>query len=326
MENTINVRALIGESPCDVAAAIQDVIDSHPNHTLFFPDGEYVIERPLCTPADPHKSVSLRLADFAILRAAEGWSSEEAMVRLGGKDPFNTITIPGSNYGLEGGIIDGRGVARAVSIDSGRETYVRCLSIKNALCGIHIKHGANSNSSDADIYNVNIVGNDTPDSVGVVVEGSDNTFTNMRIAHVFVGVDLRSGGNMLRNIHPLFNIPGLTSEQYSETVGFLIDARSRHNWFDYCYSDQFATGFRTLRGNGNFVNCYCYWYSGKEKRHVAFESPVPFRGRINGLEIAGNAHPDAPIRFAENLFLSDDAVIDGVYLGETRLTAQELCD
>ena len=127
MENTINVRALIGESPCDVAAAIQDVIDSHPNHTLFFPDGEYVIERPLCTPADPRKSVSLRLADFAILRAAEGWSSEEAMVRLGGKDPFNTITIPGSNYGLEGGIIDGRGVARAVHRQRTRD--LRALSL-----------------------------------------------------------------------------------------------------------------------------------------------------------------------------------------------------
>lgn len=59
---------------------------------------------------------------------------------------------------------------------------------------------------------------------------------------------------------------------------------------------------------------------------VAFASPVPFRGRINGLEIAGSAHPDEPIRFAEGLCLSDDAVIDGVYLGEKRLTEQELCD
>ena len=35
--------------------------------------------------------------------------------------------------------------------------------------------------TDSDIINVNIVGNDTKTSIGVLVEGYDNTFTNMRI-------------------------------------------------------------------------------------------------------------------------------------------------
>ena len=143
--------------------------------------------------------MSLELSNYAVVQAAEDWDSEEAMIRLGGKEPYNSITINGSNYSLSGGVIDGNGRAKAVSIDSGRETAVRNVSIKHAKVGIHIKHGANSGSSDADISSVNIVGTGGTDSVGVLVEGYDNTFTNMRIANVFIGVDLRSAGNSLRN-------------------------------------------------------------------------------------------------------------------------------
>ena len=53
----------------------------------------------------------------------------------------------------------------------------------------HIKKGANNLSSDADITGVNIVGNGTTDSIGVLIEGFDNTLTNMRIANVFICID-----------------------------------------------------------------------------------------------------------------------------------------
>ena len=125
------------------------------------------------------------------------------MIRLGGKDPANNISTPGSNYYLKGGVIDGRGIAKGISIDSGRETAIRQTSIKNTTIGIHIKHGANSGSSDSDISDTNITGNCKPGCIGVLVEGYDNTLTNMRIGGVHIGVLLRSAGNSLRNIHPL---------------------------------------------------------------------------------------------------------------------------
>ncbi|MBQ1227631.1 MAG: hypothetical protein IIX79_06045, partial [Alistipes sp.] len=73
----------------DVSDDIQKIIDSNPNRTLFFPDGVYLISKPICTPADPRKSVALELSNFAVIKAQKEWAHEEAMIRLGGKDPFN---------------------------------------------------------------------------------------------------------------------------------------------------------------------------------------------------------------------------------------------
>ena len=295
----------------DVSDALQKIIDENPNRTIYFPDGEYIISKPICTPADPTKSVSLRLDDFAVIRASEDWSCDEAMVRLGGKDAANNITTPGSNYGIEGGIIDCRGVAKGISIDSGRETYIRNLSIKSSVVGIHIKHGANWGSSDADVFGVNITGNGTRDALGLLVEGLDNSFTNMRIGRVFTGVELRGGGNILRNVHPLYNICPESYPYYDESVGFRM-VKGLTNWFDNCYSDQFATGFVTQNGGGYYTNCYSFWYSGKENRHVAFESTEPFAGRINGFTVAGQNPTSGKKKFSEGLKLSENCSVSGI--------------
>ena len=50
----------------DASDAIQQLIDENPNRTIFFPDGVYRLRKPICTPADPAKSVSLQLASFAV--------------------------------------------------------------------------------------------------------------------------------------------------------------------------------------------------------------------------------------------------------------------
>lgn len=295
----------------DVSGAIQALIDENPNRTIFFPDGEYRLAHPILTPAHPKKSVDLQLSNFACFKASSTWSSTEAMIRLGAKDPANDISAPGSNYGICGGILDGSGVATALSIEGGRETYVRNVNIKNAQIGLHIQRGANNGSSDADIHSVNIVGNGCPDSIGVLIEGYDNTLTNMRIANVFVGVDVRSGGNMLRNIHPLFHIHEDAYDRYDSSAGFRI--RHPMNWFDYCYSDQFAVGFDTT-GGGVFKNCFCWWYSDKEPLHVAVRSREPFFGHIDMLTIGGNHHPDYPNRFTESDNISEMAAIEHVVL------------
>ena len=243
----------------DVAEDLQRLIDENPNRTLYLPDGLYRIGKPVCTPADPRKSVSLELANYAVVQATEDWDSDEAMIRLGGKEPYNSITINGSNYFLSGGVIDGNGRARAVSIDSGRETAIRNVSVKHAKVGIHIKHGANSGSSDADISSVNIVGTGGTDSVGVLVEGYDNTFTNMRIANVFIGVDLRSAGNSLRNLHPLYTSD---NTDYENSCGFRD--LCGNNWMNFCYSDQFGSGFRFGDNVRDILtDCFAFWYSDR---------------------------------------------------------------
>lgn len=267
----------------DVASALQDLIDRNPNRTLFFPDGTYCVSRPILTPADPQKSVSLVLANYACIRAIGEWPTHEAVIRLGGKDPFNTIYVPGSNYGLTGGIIDGSNVANGVSIDSGRETRVSGVSIKRTVVGLHVKHGANSGSSDADIVDVNITGNGTTESVGLLVEGFDNTFTNMRIADVNTGVWLKSAGNSLRNIHPLYIYRN--TQKYETSCGFKVERGS--NWMYYCYSDQMATGF--LLGKGarvHLTDCYCYWYKGAG---CPFQTAIECDGKFEGVATAFQA-------------------------------------
>ena len=274
----------------DAADAIQRLIDANPNRTLWFPDGTYLLSKPICTPAQPRKSVDLQLSNYAILKAAPGWTNTEAMVRLGGIHPANDIRTPGSVYSLTGGIIDGSGVAKGVSIDSGRETRVRCVSMKNVRVGLHIKRGANSGSSDADIADVHIYGNGAKDSIGVLIEAHDNTLSNMRIAHVNTGVKLLGGGNLLTNIHPLFTG---SNGPYGGTVGFADF--DNNNSYNRCYSDHFSTGW-FFGANSKIAymdGCMCYWYAKTpgerqtaircEKRYSALSSKmwIGFTGKDN---------------------------------------------
>ena len=269
----------------DVSDAIQKIIDENPNRTIYFPDGVYLISKPILTPAEPTKSVALELSNYAIIKAAEGWAHDEAMIRLGGKDAANNIRTPGSNYYLEGGIIDGSGVAKGISIDSGRETVIRNTSIKGVVLGIHVKHGANSGSSDSDIFGVNIVGNNTPESVGVLVEGYDNTFTNMRIGGVHFGFKIRSQANMLRNIHPLYYG---SNNSYETSCGFLDEAGC--NWYDFCYSDEFATAFRITKSASHYNNCFAYWYSKRGTKHTIFKSDGEFNSAVMNMHAGHRQH------------------------------------
>ena len=269
----------------DLSTAIQQVIDENPNRTIFFPDGEYLLSSPVYTPAEPTQAVSLKLADFAVLKASENWQKGEAVVQLGGKFPANNTHTNGSNYSFEGGIIDGNGVANGISVNSGRETAVRNVSIKNTVIGLHIMHGANSGSSDADIFGVNIIGTGTTESVGVLLEGFDNTLTNMRIGNVFTGVHVKSAGNILRNIHPLYYSD---YTDYENSCGFLVEYGN--NWFDYCYSDQFGIGFRTTSNDAStFHDCFIYWYSANGGKHTAFKADKKFNSTITNFKIGFNS-------------------------------------
>lgn len=269
----------------DVAAKLQKLIDDNPNRTIYFPDGVYLVSRSILTPADPRKSVHLVMSNYATLKATETWGGG-AVLRLGGEHPYNSITINGSNYGIEGGIVDGSGVADGISIDSGRETKIKNTSIKHTRVGIHIKRGANSGSSDADVCDVNIVGNDKPDAIGVLVEGYDNTFTNMRIGHINKGFVLKSAGNSLRNIHPLYTNAGNDSV-FNQSVGFVVE--QGNNWFSFCYSDQLATGYKLSKGVAAiFTDCFCLWWNGKVDFQTVFEQDGPFESTVVNQKIGFN--------------------------------------
>ena len=281
----VNVADFVAsDGKSDVADGIQRLIDANPNRTLWFADGMYLLSHPICTPAHPKRSVDLQLSNFAVLKAAPGWTNVEAMVRLGGIHPANDIRTVGSCYSLTGGVIDGSGVAKGVSIDSGRETKVRSVSMKHVFVGLHIKRGANNGSSDCDISDVNIVGNKKPGSIGVLVEAHDNTLANMRIADMQTGVRLKGSGNLMTNLHPLYTNP---IEQYAESVGF--HDLGYDNSYDRCYSDHFSTGFLFGKDNGNAMldSCIVFWYAPcKGRRHTAIRCSGTFSAHVSDLRVS----------------------------------------
>ena len=251
----------------DVADDLQALIDANPNRTIYFPDGVYLISHPINTPADPRKSVDLQLSNYAVIRATSDFKGE-ALIRLGGKDAKNDTHTVGSNYSLTGGVLDGSGITNGATIESGRETAIREVSMKNVIVGIHVKYGANSGSSDADINDVNIIGTGGTNSIGVIVEGWDNTFTNMRIGNVFIGVHLKTSANALTNIHPLYYSD---YTDYENSAGFYDEGGN--NIYNFCYSDQFCNAFVTTGSVSSiYDNCFCYWYSDAGHREVAFKA------------------------------------------------------
>ncbi|MBE6593086.1 MAG: hypothetical protein E7642_03735 [Ruminococcaceae bacterium] len=282
------VKANTGE---DVSDALQELILANPNKTIFFPDGEYLLSKPICTPANPVNAVSLKLATFAKLKAMDSWTEKEAVVRLGAAEPYNSIYIPGSNYYFEGGIIDGNGKANGISIDSGRETAIHHVSIKNTEIGIHIKWGANNRSSDADVHSVNIVGNHSKTSIGVLLEGHDNTLTNMRIAGVHVGIQADSGGNIFRNLHPLYIYAGENAEDENFLTSVAFMDRWNDNYYDICYSDQFCTAFSMQSSSRNiYTNSYIMWYTSRGGVENAFKVNGKFNSVIRTPRV--NFHHD----------------------------------
>ena len=311
------VKANTGE---DVSDALQELILNNPRRVLYFPDGEYLLSKPICTPANPEHAVSLQLSNFAVIKAMDCWDSDEALIRLGAAEPFNTIMVNGSNYYLSGGIIDGNNVANGISIDSGRETRVENVSIKHTKVGLHVKWGANSGSADCDICNVNIVGRGTVDSIGLLIEGMDNTFTNMRIARVQIGVKLLKGGNYLRNIHPLYSLAS-GWDHYTDSIAFCD--LSWENWYDFCYSDQYCTGFYFADNVRSIChNCFCFWWKTLEGGEIGFKAGGKFNSLLSNCKVTlrGDAKDtnflvgaEGGYGVIENPFFNEDQAPDKCY-------------
>ena len=268
----------------DVSADIQKIIDENPQATIYFPDGEYQISKPIVTSSDPAKAVSLKLSTFAIIKATSEWDDDNGyMIQLGGKDKTFTVDAVGSNYYMEGGCIDGSYKARGVEVAGGLETSVRYVSIKFVTEGLHIALNEESPSSYADIETVNIVGCKLPGSVGVLVDSNGNTFTNMRVAGFEVATKANGKNNIFRNLHMLYIYS--SNYNYSDSVGFWDT--SEGNTYDICYPDNFAIGFRTSGHTMSvYNNCYAYWYKKEEgQKQYGFASDGKFNSVLKNYRV-----------------------------------------
>ena len=226
------------------------------NKVIYFPDGEYIISKPIMTSSAGTKSISLKLAPNAVIKASDDWSKQNgAMIQLGAKDTTNNIDIVGANYHIEGGIIDGNGRADGISIEYGRETSIRNLTVINTVTGVHFNNFGNVVDSDAE--NITIIGNGEPGSIGLHVEGSDSTFTNFRISNVHIGVRCDSPAHIFRNIRVKYISNFRLDAMYDSSYGFL--SQDHRCWFDTCISEGFSTAFSLARHGDTMTNCSAIW-------------------------------------------------------------------
>ena len=267
----------------DVSDELQRIINENPNKIIYFPEGTYLISKPILTSAVPNKSVSLLLSNYAVIKATSDWTGgSEAMIRLGGAEACNDVHSNGANYYLKGGTIDGSGVANGVSIDSGRLTTVSDVAIKRTNVGLHVKKGANNGSADISVKDITIIGADPKSSIGMVVDAHDNIFSDIFMQGVLVGVRVNTVGNFFRNIHTVG-----TSGNYENSIGF--DDHGNANVYDTCYSDQYAVGFMMSRSS-TYTNCICYWYRGDVDSMVGFKSTGEFNSVLTNCRVIFNTN------------------------------------
>ena len=250
----------------DISAEIQKVIDENPRKTIYFPDGVYVISKPIKTSSDREKSVALHLSANAVIKASDNWAGrEDYMIQIGILDKNFGMDGTGTNYYMYGGIIDCNGFANGVEISAGRELSLRNVTIKNAYRGLHIAYNKEYGSNDSDTEWINIEGNGNPGSVGVQVDGLDNTLTNVRVSGFQTGVRLTNPGNLMHNIH-VINTPS-DRIQYENTKGFWDT--SGGNWYDGCRSDDYRTAFFTTGGSLSLYNdCAARWTENRGTQYA----------------------------------------------------------
>lgn len=258
----------------DLSEQIQEVIDEHPRRTIYFPDGVYTIAEPIKTSSNPNLAVSLHLSSNAVIKASDAWNGRsEYMVQLGAIDETFTIDYAGSNYYLYGGVIDGNNKARALVLEGGRETSVRQVAIRNAVQGLRVVYNEVYASNDCDFESITIEGCGNANTVGLLVEGLDNTFTDIRISNFEIGAQFVQGGNLVHNLITVFSNDNKC--EYDSSIG-LYD-HSGGNWFDGCYSYGFAQAFRVAGHTlSTFINCAAVWDTAEGGHQTAIYSEGNF--------------------------------------------------
>lgn len=315
------------DTGADVSDAIQKLIDENPNRTLYFPDGVYLLSKPITTSADPTKTVSFKLGNFAHFKAMDTWETRgEPLFKLGATDMAEGITNEGNHYSIEGGIFDGSDKADAIWVMNAGNVAIRYSSIKNTVVGIHVKAiDEEGNGPTVDVHNVNIVGCGTEDSLGVILDTNDNTLTNMRIASNLIAIKLTGSENFLRNLHPLFIFESALNneEVYRKSVSF-YDVGKR-NFYDNCYNDQFATGFYFGKDTASILDCcFNFWYSEKYAVHNSYVCEGQFNCIIRySSSDVGHADKGTECNF---LIVGEEGgkgTIDTVYYNPTKVSEND---
>lgn len=256
----------------DVASQLQKIIDDNPGATIYIPDGEYQIKRPIRTSSEPGKNVALRLANFAFFSPHRSFTGDY-LFDLGSK---GNVMGSAPSY-FEGGTLIGNSKVSAMQISSGHNSVLRYTVMLSCTKALHIAE----NADGTEVLGVNIEGLYSPECVGAVIDGPNSTFNMMRINDVHHGMHFRSSGNIARNIHPLtYN----RQETWEGTCGVIDEIGG--NYYDYYYPDHFSIGFYLKNGRNLLNNCFSYHYTnvlGRPYSYFMVKTDGPFDSYVSSL-------------------------------------------
>lgn len=268
----VNVKDfnVVSDTGTDQYYTIQDVIDTHPGATIYFPDGVYNVSQPIKVYGATDRTVFIKLSERATLKALD--SNTDYVVEIGtdGSRDNTSVWVNGGMTGISGGRIDCAGKSGGIHIVTGIQapdiSDITIINVRKT--GIKIETGINNGSCDALIESVKIFGmytyiQETENSIGIDCEAADNTFSDIQIMGVWKGVRLTRGGNVCRNIHPVFANSDM-SNHYPTTAFDVLGT----NFFYECYADSFSIGLRFRDNSPSIVNgLYCYWYNNAAFAH-----------------------------------------------------------
>ncbi len=263
----ISVKDYVREGE-DCTSVIQNLIYENSGRTLYFPDGTYIISKPIVLSADSITKVSLELSDFAVIKAADSWSSEDAMICIGANDI--DIDEAGAGAQIEGGIIDGSGKAKGIAVLGARDSFISSVSIKNATVGLVL---GGEHDTRTTVENINIVCGENDSFVGMEILSNSNAFENVLIDGPHIGVKLTGKNNILKNIRATYNGSATTS------IGF--EDNGKANNYDICFSENYSTGFymgAEVKGSV-YVGCYTFWNNDIEEQ-TAYRTEASFNATV----------------------------------------------
>ncbi|MBP3369607.1 MAG: hypothetical protein J6L85_02540 [Clostridia bacterium] len=254
----------------DYTAAINEAIEKNPGKAIYFPDGDYNISDTVVISGNAASSVSFRLSNYATIKAVNWSSKTKAMIRIGVADEADEDIFAASNTYIKGGVIDAAGNATGISLEGGKDIVISNVTVKNAYCGINLKYANNElGATYADLENIAVVGNGEDGSVGVLVDGTYNTLTNIKISDVQYGLKCSETGahNVFKSVMAI----GTSLGTAKDNAGYWD--MSGGNEYDVCYSDQFAVGFLIEeRCRSTYNACAVTWWSAENDYHVGFKA------------------------------------------------------
>lgn len=279
--NIINVNkyGCIGDGVTDNTQRIKDIINKFPNHTIYFPDGKYLISDKISISNALDKIVNIKCSENAIFFSNVGI---ECFFEYGNTDRVNNFRLGLVRNFITGGYFDCANAKYGIIVDS-RTVFpyianINFIHVKNV--GLYLRKDTSYSSGDCLVENINVTGynsiaENNIETKGVLVESYDNELNNIRVQACVIGLQISGGGNKIYNAHPLLVATRtLSKEEMEKTIGFLIDCPGGlWNEFTCCYSDSMNTGFKvtnysTVRIINSYMNTYVTPIEGLETQFL----------------------------------------------------------